>query len=614
MDMQIEERMNDLAAYLFHQGTNYRAQDYMGVHRVEGGYLFRVWAPRATRVFAVGTFNRWEDTLPMTRTTKGGIWEAFLPESHFGEGMLYKFKLETENGVFYKADPYARAAGLPPETASVYLETEDYAWQDEGWMSFRHRAMSPQKLRSRPVNIYELHLGSWKRYADGRYYTYEETARELIPYVKQMGYTHIGLLPVTEHTDEGSWGYLTTGYFAPTARYGTPKDFMAFVDAMHGAGIGVILDWVVAQFPTDEHALVEFDGSPLYECAETAKPSAVCRFDISRREVECFLISSVGFWADAYHIDGIRIASAPTLCRGRMQEGLAFLRRLNTMMSTRHSDVLMIAESLGETVNLTTFADGGVGFDMGWNGGWMHDVPSYFTLPFDARCRHHRALTFSMMYAFREHYLLACHHDAAALGSMHDRMAGDEWQKFAGCRALLGYMMTHPGKKMLFMGEEIGARGAWHGDREIDWSLTDREEHAALQRYVAELNHLYLTTPALHETDDSWAGFAWIDADNHRQSVISFRRIDERGREVIVVINFTPTAYENYCVGVPDAGVYEEIFNSDDRRFGGSGVINEGTLRTRPERLHNLPDILNFRLPPLGMAIFRCRRKQPRKK
>jgi 1,4-alpha-glucan branching enzyme len=297
-----------------------------------------------------------------------------------------------------------------------------------------------------------------------------------------------------------------------------------------------------------------------------------------------------------------------------MQEGLAFLRRLNTMMSTRHPDVLMIAESLGETVNLTTFADGGVGFDMGWNGGWMHDVPSYFTLPFDARCRHHRALTFSMMYAFREHYLLACHHDAAALGSMHDRMAGDEWQKFAGCRALLGYMMTHPGKKMLFMGEEIGARGAWHGDRGIDWSLTDREEHAALQRYVAELNHLYLTTPALHETDDSWAGFAWIDADNHRQSVISFRRIDERGREVIVVINFTPTAYENYCVGVPDAGVYEEIFNSDDRRFGGSGVINEGTLRTRPERLHNLPDILNFRLPPLGMAIFRCRRKQPRKK
>lgn len=622
MEIQNENTKNDLAAYLFHQGTNFRSQDYMGVHRSAGGYIFRVWAPGAVRAFVVGAFNQWEDTVPMTRTTEGGIWEAFVPAAQFGEGVLYKFKLETRSGIRYKADPYARRTGVPPETASVYTEADDYVWHDEGWMNFRRRAMTPQKLRSRPLNVYELHLGSWKRHGDGRYYTYEETARELIPYVKQMGYTHVGLLPIMEHPSDSSRGYQITGYFAPTARFGAPRDFMAFVDAMHGAGIGVILDWVPNRFSKDAHGLYEFDGTPLYEDTSRICGRDERAFDITRNEVQCFLISSAGFWADTYHIDGIRVDGVGTLLypngAGNVPDpaGVAFFRKLNTMMNTRFPDVMTVADATGEAANVTTFADGGLGFTVKWNTGWTNDVLAYHAVPHEGRRDRHRDLTFSMMYAFRERYMLSVSHSEVSGGkkSLLDKMPGDYWQKFAGCRALLGLMMTHPGKKMLFMGCEIGQFREWKYREQVEWFLLDYDQHAALQLYVAELNHLYLETPALHEIDDSWAGFRWIDADNAEQSVISFRRIDERGREVIVVINFTPTAYENYCVGVPDAGVYEEIFNSDDARFGGSGVINEGTLRTRPERLHNLPDTLNFRLPPLAVTVFRCKRKQPRKK
>ncbi|MBQ7322298.1 MAG: 1,4-alpha-glucan branching protein GlgB [Clostridia bacterium] len=624
MEYLYERKNTDLAAYLFHEGTNYRAQDYMGAHRMENGYVFRVWAPHATAVYVVGSFNEWGDTVPMTRTTEGGIWTATVPPRGFGEGSLYKFKLITPAGVRYKADPYARRTGRPPETASVYTETESYLWHDGGWMAYRKRAVSPTRMRSHPMNVYELHLGSWKRHEDGSVYTYEETARELIPYVKQMGYTHVELLPVTEHPCDSSRGYQVTGYFAPTARFGTPQDFMAFVDAMHGAGIGVILDWVPAHFAKDAHGLIEFDGQPLYEYDTPERMEfgawGTRRFAIGRREVECFLISSAGFWADTYHIDGIRVDAvsamlgADTDGKGASPEAVAFFRKLNTMMSTRFPDVMTIAEASGEHGKVTSFADGGLGFTMQWNMGWMNDTLSYVALPFAARGEHHRKITFSMMYSFREQYMLPVSHDEVERGkrSLLDRMPGDYWQKFAGCRALLGYMMTHPGKKLLFMGCEIGQFREWRHDDQVEWFLTDYDQHAALQQYVAELNHLYLQTPALHEIDDSWAGFRWIDPDNGEQSVLSYRRIDGKGRELVVVINFTPRAYENYCVGVPDAGVYEEIFNSDDRRFGGGGVTNTAPIRTRPERLHGLPDTLNFRLPPLGMAIFRCRRKQPR--
>ena len=614
MEMQKETRNTDLAAYLFHQGTNYRSQDYMGVHRTEEGYTFRVFAPHATGAYVVGTFNNWDDTLPMTRVTENGVWEASLAKGLLREGTLYKFKLETPQGVKYKADPYARRTGKPPETASVYTELEDFVWHDEGWMSYRRRSMMPQKLRSRPINVYELHIGSWKRHGDGRPYSYEETARELIPYVKQMGYTHIQLLPIMEHPDEGSWGYRVTGYFAPTARYGTPKDFMAFVDAMHAAGVGVILDFAASRFPKDPHGLFEFDGQPLYEKdgedrTVTYDPGAR-RFDLTRREVQCFLISCAGFWADTYHIDGVYIDAS----LADRTESMEFFRRLNTMMNTRCPDVMMIAGASGEKPTLTTFADGGPGFSMKWSMGWTNDVLAYHATDPARRGDNHKNVTFSLMYSFRERHMLPISHNEVVHGkkSLLDRMPGDYLQKFAGCRALLGYMMTHPGKKLLFMGSEIGQFREWTHQDQVEWFLLDYDQHAAMQQYVAELNHLYLGTPALHEVDDSWEGFRWIDADNAEQSVLSYRRIDTRGREVVVVVNFGTEAYENYCIGVPDPGVYEEIFNSDDLRFGGGGRVNAAPIRTRPEHLHNLPDTLSFHLPPLSVIVFRCRRKQPR--
>ena len=608
METQKESKSTDLAAYLFHQGTNYRSSEYMGVHRADGKYTFRVFAPRATAVYVVGSFNDWGDSLPMSRITENGVWEAILPEGTFGEGTLYKFKLFTPRGVLYKADPYARRAGLPPETASIYTEMGNFPWQDSGWMSYRHRTMMPQKQRSHPMNIYELHLGSWRRHEDGRPYTYAETARELVPYVKQMGYTHVQLMPVMEHPDESSLGYRVTSYYAPTARYGSPQDFMAFVDALHAAGVGVILDFAVSNIPRDAHGLCTFDGLPLYEQASDDPTS--CPFDLTRREVQCFLISCVGFWAETYHIDGFYMDAGGSE-RATSRE---FLRRLNTMMNTRYPDVLMIAAGAGATGGLTTFSDGGPGFSMRDNVGFTNDVLQYHATAPERRCDLHKNVTFSLVYSFRERYLLPILHNAVAVGqrSLLDRMPGGYTEKFAGCRALLGYMMTHPGKKLLFMGCEIGQFREWSHREPIEWFLLDFEQHAAFQQYVAELNHLYLSTPALFAIDDSWDGFRWIDADNASQSVLSYRRIDSRGREVVVVVNFADKTYENYCIGVPDPGIYEELFNSDARQFGGGGRVNSAPIRTRPERMHHLPDTLSFKLPPLSMLVFRCCRKQPR--
>lgn len=614
MEIRKETKNTDLAAYLFHQGTNYRSQDYMGVHRVDKGFTFRVFAPRATAAYVVGSFNGWEDSLPMSRATENGVWEATLTGESFGEGTLYKFKLITPQGVRYKADPYARRTGKPPETASVYTDTASYVWQDEGWMSYRHRMMTPQKQRSHPLNVYELHLGSWKRHGDGRPYTYTETARELVPYVKQMGYTHVQLLPVMEHPDEASMGYRVTAYYAPSARYGTPQDFMAFVDALHSAGVGVILDFAASRIPRDAHGLFEFDGSPLYEQASTGDSSsadpASRAFDLSRREVQCFLISCVGFWAETYHIDGFYVDA------GNSGKAISydFLRRLNTMMTTRYPEVMMIAGGSDVLTGLTSFADGGPGFSMRCNAGFTNDVLQYHATAPERRRMLHKNVTFSLMYSFRERYLLPISHNEVMAGqrSLLDRMPGEYLKKFAGCRALLGYMMTHPGKKLLFMGCEIGQFREWSWREPVEWFLLDYDQHAALQQYVAELNHLYLSTPALFEIDDSWDGFRWIDADNAAQSVLSYRRIDSRGREVVVVVNFADKTYENYCVGVPDPGIYEEIFNSDARQFGGEGRVNATPIRTRPERMHRLPDTLSFTLPPLSVLVFRCRRKQPR--
>ncbi len=616
MEYQKETKNTDLAAYLFHQGTNFRSQDYLGVHLEGSSCVFRVWAPGASGACVIGSFNDWNSQdpakrTPMTCLTEGGVWEARVPASLVGEKTLYKFMLQTPNGVRYKADPYARRTAPAPETASLYRLEEDYVWQDAGWLSWRRRTVAPQKSKDRPINVYELHLGSFRRHEDGRCFTYEEMARELIPYIKQMGYTHIQLMPVMEHPDDASGGYAATSYYAPTSRFGTPRDFMAFVDAMHGAGVGVFLDLIPADPSRVDYGLCDFDGTPLYEGREVG---SLRPFAVGRREVDCFLISCVAFWAETYHIDGFRIGAVAPLLQRDPDKAAAFFRKLNTMMNTRFPDVLTIAEAVGEREDLTT--SGGLGFSMKWNLGWTSDVLTYHATDPSRRERYHRHLTFSLMYSFREKYMLPISHSevSGGRGSLLDRMPGSESEKFAGCRALLGYMMTHPGKKLLFMGCEIGRRGEWTPQKGLAWSLLGESRHAALQQYVAELNHLYLETPPLYEIDDSWEGFRWIDADNARQSVLSYRRIDSRGREVVVIINFLPCSYETYSVGVPDAGVYEEIFNSDALRFGGTGMTNPQPIRTRPERLHGLPDTLSFRLPALSMAVFHCRRKQPRVK
>lgn len=615
-------KKGDLAPYFFHQGTNYRAQDYLGAHRIaDGRFVFRTWAPAALSAFVVGDFNCWGESLPMTRVTDGGIWEAVLDDESFGEGSLYKFKFHTPHGERYKADPYAFGTVPAPETASVFTDLAGYDWQDGDWLAYRRQTMADGGYMSRPINIYEVHLGSFKRHADGSYYSYAELAEELIPYVKQMGYTHVEFLPVMEHPFDGSWGYQVCSYYAPTSRYGTPRDFMALVDAFHRGGIGVILDWVPAHFPKDAHGLYEFDGQPLYEYQgrdrmEHRGWGTRC-FDVGREEVECFLISNAAFWAETYHADGLRVDAVASMLYldydklpgewvpnvygdNRNLEAVSFFRKLNTHMRDRFPDVLMIAEESGNFGHITSFDDGGLGFSMKWNMGWMNDTLAYASLDPIYRKYHHNQLTFSLTYAFHEKYLLPISHDEVVHGkkSLLDRMPGTYEEKFAGTRAFLGYMMTHPGKKLLFMGCEIGQFREWDFAGAIEWFLLDYESHRKLQYYVAELNHLYLSTPALYEIDDGWDGFSWLDADDGERSVYTYLRRDKSGGEVVVALNLTPVTREKYPVRLPVAGVYEEIFNSDAAPFGGKDVRNTGELVCTD-------GILPVTLPGLSALLFR---------
>jgi len=621
----------DMAAYLFHQGTNYKAYEYLGVHKSDEGYTFRVWAPNAERVFAVGDFNGWDETAPMSRVTKGGIWEVTLSDETVKLGDKYKYKIYNGGRSVCKADPYGIETELPPNTATVIGDIEGYQWRDKGWLT--HRKKKSGKFSSEPLNIYELHLGSWKRHEDGSLYTYSELASELAPYVKQMGYTHIELLPVMEHPFDGSWGYQVGSYYAPTARHGSPTDFMAFVDSMHEAGIGVILDWVPAHFPKDEHGLYEFDGQPLYEYQGWDRIEhegwGTRRFDVGRNEVECFLVSNAMFWIEKYHVDGLRVDAVASMIYldydrrpgewvpnvygdNKCLEAIAFFQKLNGWLEGKYPDVLMIAEESTAWANVTKFADGGLGFDAKWNMGWMNDTLAYIAEDPLFRKYHHEKMTFALTYSFNEKYILSISHDEVVHGkkSLLDKMWGDYWQKFAGMRAYLGFMMTHPGKKLLFMGSEFGQFIEWKYDDQLDWFLLDYESHSRMQHYVSELNHLYLKTPALWQIDDSWDGFHWIDADNREQSIFSYRRIDKNGNELIVLINFTPVVREDFLLGVPTAGIYEEIFNSDSEEFGGSGVVNVGPLKTTGMSWNYLPESVKLRVPPLGMTILKCKRKK----
>ena len=624
-----------LAPYLFHQGTNYHSYQYLGAHKEEGEYVFRVWAPNAYVAFVVGDFNGWEETHPMERVSDGGIFEGRVAASIFGAGSLYKYKLKTPHGDRYKADPYGTYMPPMPETATAYFDIEGYEWRDESYLKARARAAKTPVMQ-RPLNIYEVHLGSFKRHADGSYLTYRELAAELAPYVKQMGYTHVELLPVMEHPFDGSWGYQVTGYYAPTSRFGTPHDFMAFVDAMHEAGIGVILDWVPAHFPKDAHGLYEFDGQPLYEYQgrdrmEHQGWGTRC-FDVGREEVQSFLISNATYWAKYYHADGLRVDAVASMLYldydrapgewvpnvygdNRSLEAISFFRKLNAHMRGEFPDVLMIAEESTAFGNLTSFEDGGLGFSLKWNMGWMNDTLAYAETDPLYRKYNHNNTTFSLTYAFGEKYVLPISHDEVVHGkkSFLDRMPGEYEMKFAGARTFLAYMMTHPGKKLLFMGCEYGPFREWDYENELEWFMLDYPKHAALQHYTAALNHFYLQTPALYEQDHSWAGFCWIDADNRDQSVLSYRRIAKDGREVVVILNFTPVQRKNFRVGLPHRGIWQEVFNSDGEAFGGSGAANAGDIRTEDVEMHGLPQSAVLTLPPMSAIFLTCRRKTPKR-
>ena len=627
--MSKQNNYNDFPLYVFHQGKNFKAQDFLGAHKVEDGkYVFRVWAPNAKSIFVTGTFNDWsESAAPMYRLNDGGVWEAYV------EGVknfdAYKYIIYTQQDrKLYKADPYAIHAETRPGTASKIFEG-NYQWGDGAWLKKRKKA----DVYSSPVNIYEVHLGSWRRYEDCNTLSYRDLAKELVEYAKNMGYTHIELLPVSEHPFDGSWGYQVTGYFAVTSRYGTPDDFKYFVDQCHKAGIGVIVDWVPAHFPKDAFGLAEFDGTPCYEYADIRKGEhlqwGTKIFDFGRNEVQSFLISNACFWLDEYHIDGLRVdavASMLYLDYGREDgqwipnanggnenlEAVAFLKQLNETVFKEHGDVMMMAEESTSwpMVSKPVFM-GGLGFNFKWNMGWMNDILRYFSLDGIHRKYNHDLITFSFFYAFSENFVLPISHDEVVHGkcSLINKMPGNYNQKFAGVRAFLGYMYAHPGKKLLFMGSEFGQFIEWDYKKGLDWLLLDYEMHVLLQNYTRELNKFYKKNSPLWEIDYSWEGFDWIVSDDNTNSVIAFIRKNKADEEIISVCNFTPVLRASYKIGVPDADAYEIVFNSDSAKFGGSGEKIKKTYKTNEGEMHGYKQYLELTLPPMT-TLYLKKKKQ----
>ncbi len=610
--------------YFFHEGTCTRAFEYLGAHREGDRFLFRVWAPNADDVSVTGDFTGWRtEQLPLSRVTEGGVWEISVDGARIREGDKYKFFIRNGCRELYKADPYAVAMERAPGTASVICTQEAYQWRDGGWLRFRRAHYKRETAARQPINIYELHAGSWRRHEDGRYFSYGELAAELVTYVKQMGYTHIELLPLSEHPYDGSWGYQVCGHYAPTARYGTPTELMAFVDTMHEAGIGVILDWVPAHFPKDAHGLFEFDGQPLYEYRDIGRMEhggwGTRCFDLGRAEVQSFLLSNAAFWAEKYHIDGLRVDAVASMLYPDLESGaegtlntdaVVFLQKLNRAMVREFPDVMMIAEDSTAHGGVTSAS--GLGFTLKWNMGWMNDSLSYLREDPLFRKHHHRKLTFPITYAFDEQYVLPVSHDEVVHGkaSLIERATGDRAQKLATVRAYMTYMMTHPGKKLLFMGCEFGQRREWDCNAALEWFLLDDPAHAALQLFCADLNHFYLSEPALWQRDGDAEGFEWIDPDDADCSIFTYRRRDARGGEVIVAINFTPVERREYLLGVPYDGIYEEIFSSDDIKYGGGGVKNSAPLQARPAILEGYDRAVSITLPGMSGTVFRCTHKK----
>ena len=617
------------ALEVFHTGDSVRAYDFLGAHLVnrndKNGVVFRVWAPTARSVSVAGDFNNWNNEANYMYNIGYGVWEVFV--EGVKEFCTYKYCIESEYGDrLMKADPYAFHAQTRPGQASVVYDIESYSWNDSEWFNKRKE----NNISSSPMNIYEIHAGSWRKYPDGNFFNYQQLADELIPYLKEMHYTHVQLMPIMEYPYDGSWGFQTTGYYAPTSRYGTPSDFMAFVDKLHGEGIGVILDWVPSNFPTDDFGLARFDGSPLYESNDpkTSKRDSwgTCLFNYARFEVTSFLVSCAMFWLDKYHIDGLRIGALSSMLyldygktEGEWEpnkfggkenlDAVDFVKRLNTAVHMYHPDVMMFAEENTSWPKLThKIEDGGLGFDFKWNMGWMNDMLHYMSLNPMWRPFNHDSLTFSFYYAFSEKFLLPISHDEVShgKGSLIKQMPGKYDEQFAGVRAFITYMYAHPGKKLVFMGTEIGQFDEWNHEEAIQWDLLEFEKHKKLRTFFKELNKFYLDCKPLYELDTVWKGFDWIHHDDYTNSVIAFKRTDKNGDEIVSVCNFQPIRRDEYCIGVPKYGLYDEVFNSDEERFGGSGVVNGNNIKTEVMKIHGFDQGLSLTLPPLSVIYLRC--------
>jgi len=628
----LQSAISEFDLYLLAEGTHYRAYEKLGAHLTgkdgKRGVQFAVWAPNAKRVSIIGDFNNWNPNAAIMSSSTAGIWEGFVPD--IGQGASYKYHIESRYRDYKvdKADPYGFASEIRPETASRVWNLDNYSWHDESWMKNRTNTNS----LSSPLSFYEVHLGSWKRALDenNRWLTYRELAPLLADYVHDSGFTHIEFLPVMEHPFDGSWGYETLGYFAPTSRFGTPDDFMYLVDYLHQRGIGVVLDWVPAHFPKDEAGLGYFDGSHLYEHEDPRQGEHpdwnTFVFNYGRNEVQNFLISNALFWMDKYHVDGLRVdavASMLYLDYGRREgqwipnrfggkenlDAVHFLRTLNEHIYGAYPDTMMIAEESTSWPQVSRpIYLGGLGFGLKWNMGWMHDVLNYTSQDPVFRTYHHNEITFSLVYAFAENFVLPFSHDEVVYGkgSMIRKMPGDDWQKFANLRLLYGFMFGHPGKKLLFMGDEFGQWSEWNHDASLEWNLLEHPSHAGLKRWVRDLNTLYRGEPLLHTMDFNSAGFEWVDCKDFQRSIISFlRRAQNPSDQLLFVCNFTPVVRQNYRVGVPLEGHWKEILNSDAPLYGGSGQGNFGGLSTVPLPIHGRPFSLNMTLPPLGIVIFR---------
>lgn len=630
-----EQVLTDFDLHLIGEGSHYKKYEKLGAHVMEingiKGVHFAVWAPNAKRVSVIGDFNNWDGRRhPMRVLGSSGVWEIFIPG--LDEGELYKFEIKSKshNYIAVKVDPYAFYFELRPKSASIVYNINKYQWNDSTWMEMRAK----KNWFESQVSIYEVHLGSWMRVPEegNRWLTYRELADKLVKYVKEMGYTHIELLPVTEHPLDASWGYQTIGYFAPTSRFGTPEDFMHLIDQCHQNNIGVILDWAPAHFPRDAHGLGFFDGTCLYEHEDPRKGEhrdwGTLIFNYGRNEVRNLLISNALFWFEKYHVDGLRVDAVasmlyldysrkegewiPNIFGGRENlEAIDFLKKFNEIAHEYHSGILTIAEesTAWPGVSRPTYL-GGLGFSMKWNMGWMNDMLEYISKDPVHRKYHHNDLTFSLLYAFTENFILVLSHDEVVHGkrSMLSKMPGDMWQKFANLRLFYGFMYGHPGKKLLFMGGEFGQWDEWNHDRSIDWHLLQYEPHWRLQKYVKDLNHLYRSEPALYEVDFNYWGFEWIDFRDSEQSIVSFiRRSKSPDDFLIFVCNFTPVPRFNYRMGVPKSGFYKEILNSDSSEYWGSNLGNSGGVPAEEIPWHGRPYSMNITLPPLATIVFKVR-------